>query len=56
MIKRNYLFLIQAWNKEELAIWRDNENTSLSFLENLMIGVASDVFVDILLNSYGVNR
>lgn len=55
-LKDNIYFWIKAWKKEDVGIWRDYKNTSLSFLENLMIGIASDVFSDTLLNNNGVNR
>lgn len=49
-------FWIKAWRQGTVGIWRDYGATSLTFLEYLLIGVASDLFPTTLLNSEGVNR
>ena len=38
------------------GLWTDYGARSLTFLEYLLIGVASDLFPDALLNTEGVNR
>ena len=48
----------ELWEKfaNEYGIWRDFGPTRLTFLEYLLIGVASATFVKDLLNEEGVNR
>jgi hypothetical protein len=55
-LKRDTFFWMQAWRCGTVGIWEDYGPTSLTFLEYLLIGVASDRFPAILLNSEGVNR
>jgi hypothetical protein len=38
------------------GLWKSYGATSLTFLEYQLIGVASDLFADTLLNTEGVNR
>ncbi|NJL06578.1 MAG: hypothetical protein HC911_17085 [Chloroflexaceae bacterium] len=49
-------FWIEAWKRGSAGIWKEYGETSLTFLEYLLIGVASDLFPDLLLNNEGVNR
>lgn len=56
ILKENVCFWIKAWNKDDISIWREYGKTSLTFLEYLLIGVASNVYGDTLLNIEGVNR
>ena len=49
-------FWITAWKKGGVGIWEEFGPTSLTFLEYLLIGVASDLFPGELLNDEGVNR
>jgi hypothetical protein len=55
-LKRDTFFWMQAWKRGMVGIWEDYGPTSLTFLEYLLIGVASDRFPGILLNNEGVNR
>lgn len=49
-------FWIKAWKSEDVGIWKEFGATSLTFLEYLLIGVASSLFPNELLNTEGVNR
>lgn len=49
-------FWIKAWSQDSVSIWKEYGRTSLTFLEYLLIGVASDLFPETLLNREGVNR
>ena len=49
-------FWVHAWEKGETGIWKEFGQTSLTFLEYLLIGVASDLFPNDILNDEGVNR
>jgi hypothetical protein len=49
-------FWIKAWKIGETGIWPEFGPTSLTFLEYLLIGVASDLFPQRLLNEEGINR
>jgi hypothetical protein len=49
-------FWTTAWEKGGIGIWEDFGSTNLTFLEYLLIGVASDLFPNDLLNDEGVNR
>ena len=53
---RNVRFWVKAWRCGDVGIWKEYGATSLTFLEYLLIGVASDLFPDMLLNDEGVNR
>jgi hypothetical protein len=55
-LRHDIRFWIKAWPIGETGIWKEFGPTSLTFLEYLLIGVASDVYPDDLLNSEGVNR
>lgn len=49
-------FWAKAWKSSDVGIWADFGPTRLSFLEYLLIGVASAAFTDDLLNREGQNR
>jgi hypothetical protein len=49
-------FWTRAWNGKDVGIWNEFGPTKLTFLEYLMIGVASSAFPDSLLNIEGRNR
>lgn len=49
-------FWIIAWERGNIGIWEEFGETSLTFLEYLLIGVASRLFPNDLLNQEGVNR
>ena len=49
-------FWIKAWRSDDIGIWEELGSTNLTFLEYLLIGVASKLFPNDLLNSEGVNR
>ena len=53
MLKAPVQFWIMAWQKGETGIWPEFGPTSLTFLEYLLIGVASDLFPHRLLNDEG---
>jgi hypothetical protein len=60
-LRREVWFWGKAWKKGDVGIWSvgiwsEYGATSLTFLEYLLIGVASDLFGQYLLNSEGVNR
>jgi hypothetical protein len=55
-LRRDTYFWIEAWKHGSAGIWKEYGETSLTFLEYLLIGVASDLFPDLLLNNEGVNR
>ena len=49
-------FWMKAWRKGDTGIWPEFGPTSLTFLEYLLIGVASDLFPHRMLNDEGKNR
>jgi len=55
-LKQTVWFWANAWETGSTGIWQDFGPTSLTFLEYLLIGVASDLFPEDLLNMEGVNR
>lgn len=55
-LRRDVRFWIKAWPTGQTGIWKEFGVTSLTFLEYLLIGVASDIYPNDLLNSEGVNR
>lgn len=50
-----YLWM-KAWGKDEINIWQEYGSAKVTFLEYLMIGIASELFPNDLLNIEGVNR
>jgi hypothetical protein len=55
-LRRPVYFWATAWGPGSYNIWHDFGPCFLSFEEYLLIGVASELFPDILLNAEGVNR
>ena len=55
-LKQSVWFWAKAWKAGSIGIWEDFGPTSLTFLKYLLIGVASDLFPNDLLNMEGVNR
>jgi hypothetical protein len=55
-LKRPTFFWCKAWKPEEVGIWEAFGPTRLTFLEYLMIGVASSAFPEQLLNREGQSR
>jgi hypothetical protein len=55
LVKSVY-FWTKAWSRHETGIWEEFGPTRLTFLEYLLIGVASTAFGDRLLNREGRNR
>lgn len=55
-LRRPVYFWATAWHPESYSIWPDFGSCFLSFQEYLLIGVAAQLFPDILLNDEGVNR
>ncbi|KAA9022941.1 hypothetical protein [Niallia endozanthoxylica] len=55
-LKKETYFWIKAWSKDDIGVWKEFGNTSLTFLEYLLIGLASDIYPEFLLNEEGVNR
>jgi hypothetical protein len=55
-LRREVRFSALPWRAEGPSIWRDYGRSSLAFQEYLLIGVASDLFPEHLLNDEGVNR
>ena len=55
-LKQEVFFWIKAWERNTVGIWKEYGPTSLTFLEYLLIGLASAVFPMSLLNKEGVNR
>jgi len=49
-------FWIHAWEKGNVGVWEEFGEISLTFLEYLLIGVASRLFPNDTLNQEGVNR
>lgn len=45
-----------AWNPDCYSIWPDFGSCALAFQEYLLIGVAAQLFPEVLLNDEGVNR
>jgi hypothetical protein len=55
-LHRPVYFWCTAWSPDSSSIWREFGATSLAFEEYLLIGVASLLFPQTLLNTEGVNR
>lgn len=55
-LKQDVWFWCKAWNKNDVGIWPEFGPTRLTFLEYLLIGVASSLFPDVLLNREGHSR
>lgn len=55
-LRRPVYFWATAWSRDSYSIWPDFGRCYLAFQEYLLIGVAAQLFPDILLNDEGVNR
>ena len=55
-LKEDVSFWVKAWKTTDIGIWSEMSPTRLTFLEYLLIGVASSIFGDRLLNTEGRNR
>ena len=55
-LKEPVFFWVKAWKSTDQGIWKEFGSTRLTFLEYLMIGVASSAFPNLLLNREGQNR
>jgi hypothetical protein len=55
-LKHPVYFWTKAWDPTDVSIWRELSPTRLSFLEYLLIGIASSTFPGDLLNREGHNR
>jgi hypothetical protein len=55
-LKRPVYFWAKAWSRNEMGVWEEFGPTRLTFLEYLLIGVASSAFGGVLLNREGQNR
>jgi hypothetical protein len=54
---RQPVFLwVNAWRKDDIGVWQEFGPTRLSFLEYLLIGIASALFPREILNREGHNR
>jgi hypothetical protein len=49
-------FWATLWTPEAKSVWADYGSTKLTFEEYLLIGIASDLFPNDLLNNEGRNR
>jgi len=47
---------VKAWRKDDIGVWKEFGQTRLSFLEYLLIGLASSLFPGEILNREGHNR
>lgn len=56
ILKEEVYFWTKAWRKTDVGVWEGFGATRLSFLEYLLIGVASAAFPSSLLNQEGQNR
>ena len=54
--RKDVRFWVKAWKTTYIGIWSEMSPTRLTFLEYLLIGVASSIFGDRLLNAEGRNR
>jgi hypothetical protein len=55
-LKRMTYFWMKPWSNAEVGPWEDFGATNLTFLEYLLIGVASTAYPELLLNKEGQNR
>jgi hypothetical protein len=55
-LREPVFFWVKAWRKDDVGIWTEFGPTRLSFLEYLLIGIASSIFPRELLNREGRNR
>ncbi len=55
-LRQPIFFWVKAWRKDDIGIWTEFGPTRLTFLEYLLIGIASSIFPRELLNREGHNR
>lgn len=55
-LRQPVLLWVRAWRKDDIGVWEEFGSTRLSFLEYLLIGLASAVFPGEILNREGHNR
>jgi hypothetical protein len=55
-LKRHVYFWTKPWPKSETGPWEEFGPTNLTFLEYLLIGIASSAYPDVVLNREGQNR
>jgi hypothetical protein len=55
-LRRPVFFWVRAWKREDVGVWTEFGPTRLSFLEYLLIGIASSIFPRELLNREGHSR
>lgn len=55
-LRQDVRFWAKAWKSSDVGIWAEMSPTRLTFLEYLLIGVASSAFGSVLLNAEGRNR
>ena len=55
-LKMPIKFWCKAWKSDDISIWEEFGHANLTFLEYLLIGVASSLFPNDLLNKEGMNR
>ena len=55
-LRQHVRFWAKAWQPSDVGIWAEMSPTKLTFLEYLLIGVASSIFGSQLLNTEGRNR
>ena len=55
-LRQPVLLWVRAWQKEDIGVWKEFGPTRLSFLEYLLIGLASALFPGEILNREGHNR
>ena len=55
-LRQPVLLWVKAWRKLDIGVWQEFGPTRLSFLEYLLIGLASALFPREILNREGHNR
>jgi hypothetical protein len=55
-LRQTVLLWVRAWRKDDIGVWKEFGPTRLSFLEYLLIGLASALFPGEILNREGHNR
>lgn len=56
VLKQPTYFWTKAWSPRDVGVWKEFGETSLTFLEYLLIGLASSIYPEDILNQEGVNR
>jgi hypothetical protein len=55
-LRQPVLLWVKAWRKDDISVWKEAGPARLSFLEYLLIGLASALFPAEILNREGHNR